>query len=122
MKVNRGDVVVLDYPFSDGSGTKIRPALVVQSNEKNRRLTSTVVALITRNIARADTDPTHLFISLASPEGKQAGLRFDSVVTFTNFYTVHESLIRHRIGHLPSNFASQIDACLKSALGITNAD
>lgn len=118
MKVNRGDVVVLDYPFSDGGGAKIRPALVVQADEKNRRLTSTVVALITRNITRAEAEPTHLLIEHSSPAGKVAGLRFDSAVTFTNLYTVHESLIQHRIGRLPSDFASRIDACLKIALGI----
>jgi mRNA-degrading endonuclease toxin of MazEF toxin-antitoxin module len=30
--MKRGDVVAFDYPFSDGTGSKIRPALVVQAN------------------------------------------------------------------------------------------
>jgi mRNA-degrading endonuclease toxin of MazEF toxin-antitoxin module len=30
MTMNRGDVVLVDYPFTTG-GTKVRPALVVQS-------------------------------------------------------------------------------------------
>jgi hypothetical protein len=28
MNNRRGDVVILDYPFSDSSGAKVRPALV----------------------------------------------------------------------------------------------
>ena len=27
MKVNRGDVVLIDHPFSDASGSKVRPVL-----------------------------------------------------------------------------------------------
>ena len=33
MKVQRGDVVLVDYPFSDGSGSKVRPTVVVQADE-----------------------------------------------------------------------------------------
>jgi len=49
MKVQRGDVILIDHPFSDGSGSKVRPALVVQSDARNALLTETIVALITRN-------------------------------------------------------------------------
>ena len=34
--MNRGDVVLVDYPYSDATGRKIRPALIVQSDEKNK--------------------------------------------------------------------------------------
>jgi mRNA-degrading endonuclease toxin of MazEF toxin-antitoxin module len=34
MKVKRGDVVLLDHPFSDASGSKVRPALVVQADAR----------------------------------------------------------------------------------------
>ena len=47
MKVNRGDVVLLDHPFSTGAGSKVRPVLVVQGDRDNARLTSTIVAMIT---------------------------------------------------------------------------
>ena len=32
MKVKRGDVVIIDHPFSDATGSKVRPALVVQND------------------------------------------------------------------------------------------
>jgi len=35
MKVQRGDVVIINHPFSDASGSKVRPALVVQSDSRN---------------------------------------------------------------------------------------
>jgi mRNA-degrading endonuclease toxin of MazEF toxin-antitoxin module len=30
MSFSRGDIVLVDYPFSDRTGRKVRPALVVQ--------------------------------------------------------------------------------------------
>jgi mRNA interferase MazF len=50
--MNRGDVVILDHPYSDGSGSKVRPALVVQNDRDNHRLTNTIVVLNTGNISR----------------------------------------------------------------------
>ena len=62
MTCHRGDVVLLDYPFSDSTGSKVRPALVVQSDRDNVRLTNTVVALITRNLSRVTREPTQMLI------------------------------------------------------------
>ena len=32
MNVRRGDIVLVDFPYSNHTGSKIRPALVVQSD------------------------------------------------------------------------------------------
>ena len=45
MTVNRGDVVLVDYPFTTG-GAMMRPALVVQNDRDNARMTNTIVAQI----------------------------------------------------------------------------
>jgi mRNA interferase MazF len=50
--MNRGDVVLIDYPFSMGGGSKVRPALVVQADRNNLRLRETIVVVITSNLAR----------------------------------------------------------------------
>jgi mRNA interferase MazF len=44
--MKRGDVVLLDYPYSNGSGSKVRPALVIQNDRDNQRLSNTIVVLI----------------------------------------------------------------------------
>jgi len=53
MNVSRGDIVLVDYPFSDGTGSKVRPALVVQADALNRRITDTILASISRPAHRA---------------------------------------------------------------------
>ena len=47
MNIQRGDIVLLDYPYSSGGGTKVRPALVVQNDRDNRRLVNTIIVQIT---------------------------------------------------------------------------
>jgi len=39
--MNRGDVVLVDWPFSDLSGSKLRPAIVVQADFLNGLLDDT---------------------------------------------------------------------------------
>ncbi len=52
MKVHRGDIVLIDHPFSDATGAKVRPALVVQADARHAILTNTAVALVTKNFRR----------------------------------------------------------------------
>ena len=40
MNVRRGDVVLVVYPFASGRGASRRPALIVQNDRDNSRLTN----------------------------------------------------------------------------------
>ena len=80
MKVRRGDVVLVDYPYSDRSGSKVRPCLVVQVERNNQRLDDTIVVTITSRTQYAATEPTQFVIDVATPAGKQSGLLFTSAV------------------------------------------
>ncbi len=50
MKFARGEAVLVDFPFTSGTGRKLRPAVVVQNDTNNRRLGTTILALITSNV------------------------------------------------------------------------
>lgn len=58
--MKRGDIVILDHPFSAASGSNVRPALVIQSDRDNARLTNTIVALITRNTSHPPKNEANL--------------------------------------------------------------
>jgi mRNA interferase MazF len=55
--MKRGDVVIVDFPFQDIPGSKVRPALVVQNDAENQRLSNTIVAMITGNLRDAGRQP-----------------------------------------------------------------
>ncbi|MGL4555085.1 MAG: type II toxin-antitoxin system PemK/MazF family toxin [Gemmataceae bacterium] len=69
MKVNRGGVVLVDFPYSSGVGSKVRPALVVQNDGDNARLANTILVQITGTTHRA-LEPTHVLVEVATPEGQ----------------------------------------------------
>ncbi len=116
MIVSRGDIVLVDYPFSDRTGSKLRPALVVQNDTLNRRIDDTILAAISRSTHRASA--TQLFIDIATPDGAQTGLRQNSMIQCENLLTHDKQLIIARIGNLAASLTQQVDECLRSALGL----
>jgi mRNA interferase MazF len=116
MKVKRGDVVLIDQPYSDAGGSKVRPVLVVQADVRNALLTDTIVAMITRNLSRVGRDPTQLLIDISTPDGRQSGLKVNSAVTCGNLFTIHEDLVQRKIGELPATLMRLVNDCLKAAL------
>ena len=118
MTSRRGEIVLVNYPFASSRGSKLRPALVVQCDENNRRLDNTLIAQITSRIRYAKSEPTQLLIELHTPEGRQSGLLNDSAVSCENLYTVRQDAIVQTIGSLPDVILRQVNECLKAALGI----
>ncbi|MEX0714323.1 MAG: type II toxin-antitoxin system PemK/MazF family toxin [Pirellulales bacterium] len=116
MNVSRGDVVLVDYPFSDRTGSKVRPALVIQADALNSRIDDTILAAVTRSTHRAST--TQLFIDITTAEGQQSGLRQNSMVQCENLLTYDQQLLIARIGALPKTLMHRVDACLKTALDL----
>ena len=72
---NRGDVVLVRFVFSDESGAKLRPALVISSRDYHRARQEVIVAAITSNVAR------QLFGDHVVLDWQGAGLLLPSTVT-----------------------------------------
>jgi mRNA interferase MazF len=116
--IQRGDVVIVDFSFTDLRVSKVRPALVVQNDADNARRRKTVIVLITGNL-RMDGDPSHLLIDPATPDGASSGLHGPSLVSCNNLFTIEQSGILRTIGSLPPTSLARIDACLKVALAVS---
>jgi mRNA interferase MazF len=110
-------VVLVDNPFSDRTGSKVRPCLVVQSDPLNARLDDTILVTITSRVRHVDQS-TERLIDVTTPAGVQSGLLFDSAVQCHNILTVDSQFILRKVGSLPTDAMQQIDACLKDALGM----
>ncbi|MBN1138329.1 MAG: type II toxin-antitoxin system PemK/MazF family toxin [Anaerolineae bacterium] len=109
---------MVQFPFSGGSPGKKRPALVVQSDRNNQRLANTIIAMISTNLSRADSEPTQFLIDLGTPVGQQSGLVSTSVVKCENLFTIEQALVRRVIGSLPEASMAEVDQCLKASLGM----
>lgn len=118
MNVQRGEVVLVDYPYASGTGAKVRPALVIQNDRDNQRLLNTIVVQIT-SVTRRALEPTQLLIELDTPAGRQSGLRQDSVVNCVNLLTLDKDKILRKLGSLPVSELQLVNTCLKTALELS---
>ena len=113
--MQRGDVVQLYWPFSDQSGKKFRPAVVVQASYLDSLIDDTILVRITSKIhgitgTEAVLDPALEPLS---------GLKKKCVAACSDILTIDQSLIHSRIGILSDATMQIIDECLKSALDLT---
>jgi mRNA interferase MazF len=113
--MNRGDIVIVPFPFQDRPGEKIRPAVVVQSDAENRRLANTVLVMITGNLDDAG-QPTTVLVDPQTTEGIGSGLSGPSLVKCYNLATVRQRRVLHVIGHLSDALMQEVNQALKAAL------
>jgi len=108
---NRGDVVLVGFVFSDESGKKFRPALVLSSPAYHRGRQEVVVAAVTSNIRR------RLFGDHVIADWKGAGLLFPSLVTGI-LRTIKRTMIDRKLGTMPKSDMQAVDRELRRSLGL----
>jgi mRNA interferase MazF len=118
MQVNRGDVVMVDFPFGEGRGSKVRPAVVVQCDADNRRLGTIIVAMITKQTALVGREPRHVLIDVSTETGKASGLWLHSVVNCSQVATIKSDRVARRLGRLLDSLMEQLSGSLREGLGL----
>lgn len=116
--MKRGDIVIIDLrPLNPAA--KVRPALVVQNDADNARMSNTIVAQITSNLRRKRELTQHL-IDASHADWAASGLQHASVVNCSTLYTVEQQNVIRTIGAVSAATMGQIDKCLKAALAISS--
>src|SRR5437773_11725772 len=110
--MNRGDVVEVDWPFSDLSGTKPRPAVIVQADFLNGLIDDTIYVKVQGTAygipgTEVQIDPV---VESAS------GLRKLCYASCKDILTREQSLILRTVGVLSDAAMRQIEACLMKVL------
>ena len=54
MKVKQRDIILIKFPFSDLSGAKVRPALMISNNQYNKKKLDCVVLAMTSNLSQSE--------------------------------------------------------------------
>ncbi len=90
-----GSIVLTRFPFTDLSGDKRRPALVVSCD--NRRRTDLVVCFIT-SVPRTGPDMVPIAPTLGT------GLKIPSMVRFDKLATLDLAVIAGRLGDAPADW------------------
>ncbi|HSC60828.1 MAG TPA: type II toxin-antitoxin system PemK/MazF family toxin [Rhizomicrobium sp.] len=85
-----GSIVLARFPFTDLSGQKLRPALIISRD--NGRRPDVVLAFITSRSLNANPDTLELAPS------KENGLKVASVIRFDKLATLEKSIIVGKSG------------------------
>jgi mRNA interferase MazF len=112
--MKRGDVVLVDWPYSDLTGSKLRPAVVVQADYLNGILDDTIYVKVTGH--RYGIPGTEVEIDPAVET--TSGLLKVSYVSCKDLLTRDQALIHHTLGVMSDAVLRQIEACLKTVLEI----
>ena len=87
----KGDIIVIEFPFSDLKNVKRRPALVVKI-PKGKDM---IVAQITGSSYELSVE-----IAIHGSDFKQGSLKRDSFVRIDKIASIEKSLIKYKIGSL----------------------
>ena len=96
--MKKGDVILIPFPFTNLSGEKLRPALVLHVS-----FSDVTVAFITTQLGFRE--PINILIK-PDPEN---GLRLDSVIILHKLATIAKELIEGRLGSISDDVLREVD-------------
>lgn len=111
--LHRGDIFTFNFGQSKGSTQiGVRPAVIVQSDNLNKKSPTTIIAPITTSLKRV-TMRSHIVL------GRNYGLREESMILLEQVRVVNQNELFEYIGSIDDkDILNQIDDGLKNVLGI----
>jgi len=107
---NHGDVILVEFVFSESTESKQRPALVLSVDDYHKNRQELILAAITSNIDRRLIGDTKL------ENSKKAGLLYPSLVTAI-IRTIKKDMVSRKLGRLSDKDLQSVEKNLKKVLG-----
>jgi mRNA interferase MazF len=105
---SKNDIVLIRYPFSEITGSKVRPGIILSNPHASNDY---LIAPLTSKIGNLRADEFIL------ANWTSAGLNVPSAVK-RGVYTVHSSLILKPVGHLSVRDSEQLAKAIKEWLDL----
>lgn len=109
--VIKGSIVLVNFPFTDLSQTKLRPAIILWIDTAG---TDVVVCAITSQKTDHLSDGEFL-INMTDSEFAQTGLRVSSKVRTTRIATLGRQLVVRKLGELGAQHIQELNAKMAQA-------
>ena len=112
MAFQRGDVVLIPFPYTDLSASKTRPAVVVSSDIYHAVRSEFLLAYVSSQISQANPIIDYVLV-----DWSDAGLLKPSFVR-PKVAAVEPALVVHRVGALSTRDLLEVDRCLRRAMAL----
>ena len=106
--VMKGDVILVNFPFTDLSQTKLRPAIILWIDPVGNDVV--VCAITSQNTNQLDEG--EFLLDIADPEFSQIGLRVSSKVRTTRIATLDRQLAVRKLGCLSDPQIQQLNTSI----------
>jgi mRNA interferase MazF len=103
-----GDIIVIELPFSDLEGSKLRPVLVVSSNKLNKNRPDIVVCKITGSHFKTDYE-----ISLTNDDLIEGKLKKNIWIDVAVIQSIEKKLIKQKIAKINETKIKYVKNLLK---------
>lgn len=90
-----GEIVLVPFPFTDLTSTKLRPALIISKTDK--KCEDVIVCFITSK-KKGHLDHTEYKFTTNNKDFQQSGLKVDSIIRFNKIATLSKKLILGKLG------------------------
>ena len=106
--MKKGDIVLVQFPFTDLSGNQVRPALVLYATAKGEDcIVAFISSLLEKKIRIFD---------VKIQKSARNGLKTDSLIRVDKIATLQQKSTLCRIGTLESKLLAEVDSKLKQLL------
>ncbi|MBF2057772.1 MAG: type II toxin-antitoxin system PemK/MazF family toxin [Cyanobacterium sp. T60_A2020_053] len=110
MSLKKGDIVLVPFPFTDLSTTKLRPAVVLWVDLSGRDIT--VCFISSQNVSSINVE--EFLIYKNDSEFSQTGLKVISKVRVSRIVTIERNLITRKLGELEVDLLQTLNQKLKN--------
>lgn len=97
--MTRGAIVLTRFPFTDLTGSKVRPAVIISRSD---RPGNDVILAFISSVPPQTLLKTDLLVEPSHPEFPGTGLKIASVIKCDKLATVERRILLGEIGRLPS--------------------
>lgn len=106
-----GDIILISYPFTNLSASKVRPALVISSGKYNQKETDIVIIPISSNVERLSEED--IIVENTIKDFKNTGLKMTSCIRCGKIFTLEKTLAKRYLGCLGDELLNEVRQRLK---------
>ncbi|MEK6926009.1 MAG: type II toxin-antitoxin system PemK/MazF family toxin [Nanoarchaeota archaeon] len=110
--IEQRDLILVPFPFSDQSGRKVRPVIVISNNKFNEKSNDVLVIGVTSNISR-----DNYAIDLSNEGLEEGKLLTKCLIKVENLLKIDKELIIKKIGKIRKDKLKKIVDVLMKIIG-----
>lgn len=109
----QGDIVLIPIPFMDLTSSKKRPVLILSNDSYHQMTVDIIVVAVTSNV-----DEKNYIVDLTSKDLSEGTLLKDSCVRAEKIYTLAQSIVIKKFGHVKSELLEKVNEKVVEVLRI----